>query len=188
MDSITRNNANNHNQHPERKNLRLAYYDYSSPGAYFITIVVQNRLCLFGNISNNDVNHNQAGEMIGFWWKEIAKKYPGVVPGMFVVMPNHFHGVLEITDDVESNHQQNSKVTESNTSIPKIVQWFKTMTTNDYIRGVNSSNWKPFNHRLWQRNYYEHIIQNEEDLHQIYEYIELNPVQWSEDHENPGEK
>lgn len=185
MDSNSRNNANNQNQHHERKNLRLTYYDYSSPGAYFITIVVQNRLCLFGNIFNNDMNHNQAGDMVAFWWNEIAKKFPGVNPGMFVVMPNHFHGVLEITDDMESNQQNYPSMTKPYFTIPLIIQWFKTMTTNEYIRGVKFSNWPPFDRRLWQRNYYEHIIQNEKELFQIYEYIDLNPAQWSEDHENP---
>ncbi|QPM69083.1 transposase [Atribacter laminatus] len=69
-------------------------------------------------------------------------------------------------------------------SIPKIVQWFKTMTTNEYIRRVKQDGWKPFNGRLWQRNYYEHIIRNEIELNQIREYIMNNPLKWLLDREN----
>jgi len=61
-------------------------------------------------------------------------------------------------------------------SIPKIVQWFKTMTTNGYICNAKQNGWKPFNSRLWQRNYYEHIIRNEIELNQIREYIINNPL------------
>ena len=69
-------------------------------------------------------------------------------------------------------------------SIPTIVQWFKTMTTNEYIRQVKQNDWKPFNGKLWQRNYYEHIIRNEIELNQIREYIMNNPLKWEYDQEN----
>ena len=69
-------------------------------------------------------------------------------------------------------------------TISKIVQWFKTMTTNEYIRRVKQDGWKPFNGRLWQRNYYEHIIRNEIELNQIREYIMNNPLKWLLDREN----
>ena len=63
----------------------------------------------------------------------------------------------------------------------KIVQWFKTMTTNDYINHVKNNNWKPFNKKLWQRNYYEHIIRNEIELNKIRQYIINNPLNWEKD-------
>ncbi len=69
--------------------------------------------------------------------------------------------------------------------LPEIVQWFKTMTTNAYIRGVKTDSWMPFTGRLWQRNYYEHIIRNENALQRIQEYILHNPAQWATDLENP---
>ena len=67
------------------------------------------------------------------------------------------------------------------TSIDKIGQWFKTMTTNDYIRSVKANHWKPFSGKLWQRNYHEHIIRNEESFGEIVEYIVNNPIKWAED-------
>lgn len=65
-----------------------------------------------------------------------------------------------------------------------MIQWFKTMTTNEYIRGVKQSNWKPFIGKVWQRNYYEHIIRNEKELQQKTDYILDNPSRWDEDDEN----
>ncbi|HLP48379.1 MAG TPA: transposase [Candidatus Kapabacteria bacterium] len=62
-----------------------------------------------------------------------------------------------------------------------ILRWFKTMSTNEYIKGVKQSGWPPFNGKLWQRNYYEHIIRNENELLQIREYVANNPANWEID-------
>ncbi|MBW1788124.1 MAG: hypothetical protein JRK53_16105 [Deltaproteobacteria bacterium] len=72
--------------------------------------------------------------------------------------------------------------------LPRVIQWFKTMTTNEYIRGVKQHGWPPFAGKLWQRNYYEHIIRNENDMAHIREYIRNNPVRWATDRENPMAK
>jgi len=69
---------------------------------------------------------------------------------------------------------------------PTIIQWFKTMTTNEYLRGVKTSGWAPFQGQLWQRNYYEHVIRDEESLNRIRQYIHDNPARWEFDHENPA--
>lgn len=63
----------------------------------------------------------------------------------------------------------------------RIIQWFKTMTTNEYIRGVKTLDWAPFNGKLWQRNYYEHIIRNEQSYQRIAAYIVNNPAKWADD-------
>ncbi|HSE86752.1 MAG TPA: transposase [Candidatus Binatia bacterium] len=70
--------------------------------------------------------------------------------------------------------------------LPTVIQWFKTMTTNEYIRGVKVASWPSFNRRLWQRNYYEHIIRNEDSLNRIRQYIIDNPARWAFDRENPA--
>lgn len=67
----------------------------------------------------------------------------------------------------------------------QMIQWFKTMSTNEYIRGVRNSDWLPFPGKLWQRNYYEHIVRDEESLNRIREYIRDNPIRWHLDRENP---
>jgi REP element-mobilizing transposase RayT len=75
-----------------------------------------------------------------------------------------------------------------NAPLSQMIQWFKTMTTNEYIRGVKQLGWKPFNGRVWQRNYYEHIIRNETELDRITRYIESNPARWNDDNENPAHR
>ena len=69
-----------------------------------------------------------------------------------------------------------------------MVQWFKTMTTNEYIRCVNQSGWPPFPKRVWQRNYYEHIIRDEDELNIIRQYIRDNPTKWDQDPDNPANR
>jgi hypothetical protein len=75
-------------------------------------------------------------------------------------------------------------IPQPNAALSQILQWFKTMTTNEYIRGVKQLHWKPFIGKLWQRNYYEHIIRNEENYERIFNYIATNPYHWAEDEEN----
>ena len=131
-----------------RQSLRLRYYDYSLEGAYFITICTQHRANLFGAVEHGISMLNQAGVMIEKHWNELESKFPQVELGTKVVMPNHFHGILRIHATRDQNR----------VCLSEIVQWFKTMTTNAYIRGVKLSGWKPFDGKIWQRSYHDHII------------------------------
>ena len=94
-----------------------------------------------------------------------------------IVMPNHFHGIFIITDKAFD---------EGTCSLGTVVGAFKSLTTNEYILGLDSEGWQPFDRRLWQRNYYEHIIRDDKDLDRIRNYISLNAARWSEDTENPA--
>jgi putative transposase len=149
-----------------RRSIRLRSYDYSQVGAYFVTICTQGRLCLFGDVVYGEMKLNDAGWMIESWWLELRNKFPSVEPGEYVVMPNHFHGIIAIVgaDLCVCPDSGPPKGAHIGAPLPKIVQWFKAMTTNEYIRGVKQYGWTPFLARLWQRNYYEHIIRNQEDL------------------------
>ncbi len=195
-----------------RRSIRLKGYDYSQAGLYFITICVQNRDCLFGNIvvgadlrvcrdiqgehvgSPQQVapklKLNDAGIMVEKWYHELENKFPDIKCHEMIVMPNHFHCILEIvvgTDlrvcpDVKGEHIGSPQHGEHiGSPLHGVIQWFKTMTTNEYIRGVKLLNWQPFNGKLWQRNYYEHIIRNEQSYQNISEYIVNNPEKWAED-------
>jgi len=167
-----------------RRSIRLQGYDYSQAGAYFITICVQQRECLFGEIIGDEMWLNDAGRMVERWWAELGNKFPSVETDEYVVMPNHFHGIVVIVR-ADLCVRPYSKGTHAGMSLPEIVQWFKTMTTNEYIRGVKQHGWIPFPVQLWQRNYYERIIRNEEELCRIRQYIADNPAQWVHDRENP---
>jgi REP element-mobilizing transposase RayT len=215
-----------------RRSIRLKGYDYRQAGGYFVTMVTQGRDELFGEVVNGEMILNDAGEMIVRWWLELPNKFPNVNVNIFVVMPNHFHGIIFIIDDAElsivgddlrvvpgsgdsgvddaskgkgeyggehggspqrtvsrqstdSSRRTDSPQKRQNAPLSQMIQWFKTMTTNEYIRGVKNLGWKPFNGKVWQRDYYEHIIRNQSAADRIASYIESNPARWHKDKDNP---
>jgi putative transposase len=136
------------------------------------------------------------------WWEKLPEKFTAVTLDAFVVMPNHIHFIIVITADHEptpvgahprvrpdSGGEGQTPEGQTRGSAPTlgtIVQWFKTMTTNAYIRGVKEDAWRPFPGKLWQRNYYEQIIKNERHLTAVRQYIENNPVNWEADQLHPN--
>jgi REP element-mobilizing transposase RayT len=202
-----------------RQSLRLKGYDYSLAGAYFVTIVAQNRLCLFGTIENEAVVLSPAGEMLQAVWQTLPTRFPKVVLDAFVVMPNHFHAIIVFpapllssspgslpanstdaeqkvptrgtpTDDVPrlSGAEQRVSTRDTPTERPTlgaVVGAWKSLTTVEYIAGVKTRGWMPFAGRLWQRNYYEHVVRDDDDLARIRYYIATNPRYWMQDAENP---
>jgi putative transposase len=178
-----------------RRAIRLRDYDYKQAGAYFVTICTQQRACLFGVMRDGKMWLNDAGRMIEQWWFELNRKFPMVEADEFVIMPNHFHGVVVITDisvgadlrvgPVPENRHPAEQGAHAGAPLQTIIQWFKTMTTNEYIRGVKTASWPSFNGRLWQRNYYEHVIRDDKSLNRIRQYILDNPSHWPFDRENP---
>ncbi len=170
------------NKH-HRRSIRLKGYDYSQAGAYFVTMCVQRRELLF---VTDDVI-----DMIQRWWDKLPEKFPGVETDAFVIMPNHTHGIIVVTGEHVGSPRQSAqsvgvdpRVNPAPT-LGEMIQWFKTMTTNEYIRGVKTLNWTPFPGKLWQRNYYEHIIRSEIELNAIRQYIINNPLKWEQDRDNP---
>jgi len=119
--------------------------------------------------------------MIEARWLAIAERFPMVEMGPYVIMPNHMHGLILIN----SLHPDDPPANTPTSSIGSMVQWFKTGTTYDYITGVRCQGWPPFNGRLWQRNYWEHVVRNETEYDRICEYIEANPSRWDEDKLHP---
>ncbi|ODS32308.1 MAG: hypothetical protein SCARUB_02556 [Candidatus Scalindua rubra] len=174
----------------KRSSIRLKGYDYSQTGVYYVTICVQDRLHLFGEITNDKMVLNDAGVMVEKWWSKFPEKFPTIMLDEYIIMPNHMHGIIIIKQppDVGADPRVCPDNMGEHTGSPlhRVMQWFKTMTTNEYIRNVKNANWKPFNKRFWQRNYYEHIVRNENELNHIREYIINNPLQWQFDRENPN--
>ena len=151
-----------------RRSIRLKGYNYSQQGAYFITICTHNRKPLF--------EFEYVQNMLKAFWEKLPTKFSIVQLDEFVVMPNHVHGIIMITVGATPCGCPN---------LGDIIEWYKTMTANAYINGVKNNQWGPFNERFWQRNYYEHVIRDEDDLNRIRQYIIDNPVKWDEDEENP---
>ncbi|MDR2497460.1 MAG: transposase [Tannerellaceae bacterium] len=192
-----------------RRSIRLKGYDYSQAGLYFITICTQNRVCLFGeicrgapvcapNVCAPEMILNDAGKMIDKWVIETQNKFSDIEIHDYVIMPNHFHAIianngtgnpvgadLRVCPDRECAHagapQPPQPPQHIGSPLYSVVQWFKTMTTNEYIRGVKTLNWQPFDKKLWQRNYYEHIIRNDQSYQNISDYILNNPLKWTKD-------
>jgi len=176
-----------------RRSVRLKDYDYAQAGAYFVTIVVQGRKCLFGEIVDTEMRLNDAGRIIQTAWDDLPNHYAGVECDAFVIMPNHIHVIIVLVGAgprarPERNGQPRGVAPTkrpSGLSLPDVVHRFKTQTTRRYMDGVNQFGWRPFDGRLWQRNYYEHIIRSEESLTRIRQYILDNPERWEFDRENP---
>ncbi|MGH8531828.1 MAG: transposase [Gammaproteobacteria bacterium] len=224
-----------------RRSIRLRGYDYTQAGAYFVTIVVQDRACLFGEVVDGHMRLDDAGRMVAAEWDALCPRFMNIDLDAFVVMPNHIHGIIVITGTIGTDGStvgaplvgaqsatggQTTAATvgaalaaqsttghivgaplvgaQSTTggqstgaigasrattrvapTLGKIVGTLKSLTTVAYTRGVKTHGWSPFRERLWQRNYFEHIVHNEDSLQRIRQYIADNPANWTDDPENP---
>jgi REP element-mobilizing transposase RayT len=178
-----------------RHSIRLPAYDYARPGAYFLTICTQNRECVFGEVIQGQMVLNGRGQMVESVWHQLPQHYPCVEIDTFVVMPNHVHGIIVLVGAgpracpntgrprVHSGRPQG--VAPTTMSLPDVVHRFKSLTTARYRTGVLQDGWQPFPGRLWQRNYYEHVIRDERELNRVRQYIINNPARWEDDVENP---
>lgn len=166
-----------------RRSIRLKDYDYTQNGAYFVTICTHERLYLFGDVVDGAMVANAWGEIVTEEWEQTAITRPNVESDAFVVMPNHVHGVIVITESVGAQCiaplPPKRGATPNNVpanSLGAIVRAFKSAVT----RRINRLPDAP-GHPIWQRNYYEHILRSEESLNQIRAYVASNPVKWAED-------
>lgn len=185
-----------------RRSLRLKDYDYSSAGAYFVTICSQNRQCLLGEIKHEEMILNEIGRIVLSGWNDLPIRFPTIDLDEFVIMPNHMHGIIVLGDNPNANRggwvpppkssggalpPQGEKIPpvgEGTSPLQKpklgnIIAYFKYQTSKQ----INQIYGSP-GHRIWQRNYYEHIIRSEKSLAKIREYIVHNPLQWELDSEN----
>jgi REP element-mobilizing transposase RayT len=186
-----------------RRSIRLQGYDYSQAGAYYVTVVTQLRECSFGEIINGEMQSNDAGKMIRAVWESMPQRFPTIELGAFIVMPNHFHGIVVVHENVGAGlvpahddtpstqdvpNWATTRVAPTNNSRPtmgEIIGAFKSITTHEYVKGEDELGWPQFYKRLWQRNYYEHIIRDADEWNRIHLYIASNPSAWDADEENP---
>ena len=170
-----------------RKTVRLAEYDYTSPGAYFVTLCTHQNQNFFGRIKEGKVLLSEAGEMVCGWWCKIPEKFPNVELDICILMPDHLHGIVIILEPKEEPDSvgadpcvrpEAGRGKQRIKGLPQIIKWFKTMTTNGYIRGVRQGKWESFDRHLWQRSYYEHVVRRVENISEVREYILNNPLRW----------
>jgi REP element-mobilizing transposase RayT len=167
-----------------RRSIRLHGYDYSQAGAFFLTFCTQNRECLFGDVVDGKMQLNDAGKIVADEWLKIAEIRDDIELDEWIVMPNHFHGILTINNTVGAIHESPLQMTitqRRNMTLPKLIGRFKMLSS----KRINEMRDTP-GIKLWQRNYYEHIIRKDDSLCRIREYILNNPLQWEMDRENPA--
>jgi len=172
-----------------RRSIRLRGHDYAQDGFYFVTICCHQRQPLFGEITESKMILNAAGEIVNTVWRELPNHYPGITLGEYVVMSNHFHGIIHIVGaqfiapEFSTTHQgvikqgalKQGAINRAPT-VGNIIRAFKARCTYA-INTINESAGAP----IWQRNYYEHVIRNEESYLKIAEYIQTNPLRWQDD-------
>jgi putative transposase len=189
-----------------RRSIRLKGYDYSKPGYYFVTLCTKDRECILGEIASSKMILNEMGKMVDCIWRELPIYFLFISIGQYIIMPNHFHGIIKIDDQNKDLHNcrglinqtptgnQTQKINLPPTSdqIPddwmmmknpkitlgKIVRYFKAKSAVEIRNKMGNS-------FCWQRNYHEHIINDENELTHIRKYIQDNPVNWINDEDNP---
>lgn len=166
-----------------RRNIRLKGYDYSREGAYFVTICTSGRECLLGIIENEAMVLNELGKIVLAVWEDLPHHIAGFIHGEFVIMPNHVHGIV-ILDRANLPDKLRAGLEPAPTKWPtlsEVVRQFKTFSARR-INAIRDARGVP----VWQRNFYEHIIRNEDDYQRIAEYVVTNPARWAEDTLHPN--
>ena len=165
---------------------RLPRHDYSQPGEYFVTMCATDRRCIFGEIIDGKMRLNKNGTIVAEQWVGLPNHYANAFLDEFVIMPDHFHGIIHLTEgsptSVGAGFQpaHASRPTNPQHGLPEIIRGFKTYTARS-INQLNNTTGQP----VWQRNYYEHVVRTEDDLDAIRRYIVENPLKWEFDPENP---
>ena len=186
-----------------RRSIRVPGYDYSQPGAYFITIVTYQQECLFGKVIDGEMRLNDIGKIVQWEWERLGHRFPFLELGAHIVMPNHTHGILNFIDSVRATRADQTGLYLNNappqtgtsddnngsplprgpkpSSLGTIIGQFKSRVTKRLWKNPDLTGTP-----VWQRNYYEHIIRNEPEWNNIHLYIESNPLNWATDDEHPS--
>jgi putative transposase len=154
-----------------RQSIRLNGYDYSTSGAYFITICTHEREHLFGDIANEKMEFNTFGDIARSHWQQLSQHHPHIIMDESILMPNHLHGILILESSIDYKK-----------SISEIIRCFKTFSAKAInkergLRGIP----------VWQRSYYDRIIRNELELEHVRQYIINNPRNWDADKNNQAQ-
>lgn len=175
-----------------RHSIRLRNYDYSSAGAYFVTICTWQRECLFGEIINGEMRLNAMGQAVDAVWLALPEHYAGIQLDEYVFMPNHFHGIIDIVGagfkptrlpTTQEGAGLKPAPTGKQHGLSEIVRGFKTFSGRQ-INIIRNNPGCP----VWQRNYFERVLRNDDELGRAREYIVNNPLKWALDKENPVNK
>ena len=166
-----------------RKSIRLPGYDYSTEGFYFITICTKDKKCIFGNIVDGEMILNEAGKIVKEEWLQTINIRKGEAKlHKYVIMPNHFHAIIEICRGVSHTPECiNANNSGCNQGVCNTPLQSTSKTIGAIIRGYKGAVSRRIGYSVWQRNYYEHIIRNQHSYDEIEEYILNNTFLWEKD-------
>lgn len=184
-----------------RRSIRLQGYDYSQAGAYYVTICTQGRVCWLSTIVQGEVEFSTLGCIVDDTWQALPARFPQVDLDAFVVMPNHVHAIIVITDVLPEDGARRPDSVGVGQALPtarlphpsgKTGNPRVAPTVGDVVGAFQSISARKCNRvlerrgRFWQRNYYEHIVRDDADLARLRDYIAANPGRWAEDKNNPA--
>ena len=179
-----------------RRSIRLQNYDYSTAGAYFVTICTFERECLLGDVVDGEMRLNDAGQIVREEWLRTAELRKNVILDEFVVMPNHFHAIIHIHDNVGAHCMRpgpNERADIKRAHVGAPLRRRKSGSIGSIIAGFKSAVTKRINQLrdnpgapVWQRNYYERVIRDDRELQSIQQYIVDNPGKWQDDENHPS--
>ena len=158
------NNMDNHNKYPQRKSPRLQGYDYSSEGAYFVTICTHQKRHIFGHIEQQKMTLNSHGIIASNIWLEIPQHFPSVALDAFVIMPNHVHGIVLLSTTRPHSPKLGTVIGSYKSAVTRLIR----KQTPEHLT-------------IWQASYHDHIIRNDKSYHRIRNYVLTNPELWQED-------
>jgi len=172
-------------ERPYRRSVRMQDYDYSQPGFYFVTICIEGHRCEFGEIIKGKMHLNEIGLIAQSMWQDLPRRFPVLQLDHFVIMPNHVHGLLELTTPAGNfnkspiparfqNVMEQQSIENAQPRLGWIVRTFKAATTYT----VHKDGKADF---AWQRGYHEYVIRDEKHLENTRNYIINNPLRWSKD-------
>jgi putative transposase len=169
--------------HPGHKSPRLPYHDYSAVGIYYVTICAKDNRCIFGQIENAGVQRTRLGEVVRECWAAIPAHYPNARLHAFVVMPNHFHGLIELAKtsqlETEIHRREFNPSSVPPGSLSAIVRYFKAVVTRRAHSEIG------LHGEIWHRNYFERVVRDGQEFSNATRYIADNPMKWKRDERNP---
>ena len=170
-----------------RNSLRLKGYDYSQVGGYFVTICAAGRRCIFGEVVEGRIRLSEIGRIVELCWRNISTHFPNTKVDTFQIMPNHVHGIVKIKEHSCRGVQLNaptgnhfSGISPRKNTLGVIIRTFKGAVTSE-VRKTRKAHVES----IWQRSFYDHIIRDDVDHFFVERYIELNPIMWELDADNP---
>lgn len=167
------------NETHHRRSIRLHDYDYSQQGIYFVTTCAEERRCIFGSVKDDHIVLSKAGEIVCEVWNALPGRFPFVQTDTFIVMSNHFHGILAFHPESDRG-AASSAPTRHRANLGRVMRAFKSISAVKIKRALSRST-----QGVCQRNYYERIVRDGDELSSIQRYIAENPLRWTYDRENP---